>query len=136
MSTVPGSALLSVPLLHTSAIYTKVKLDKNLGNYEKWYHDAKHHLTITHLISYTCRTARTPDPSELITTENWEAYINLAQAVILSALSREEWDFAEPLKEEKVCWDGIIAVTIWLWIMPWCMPAHLHGPLRPMSTYL
>lgn len=27
----------TVPLLHTSAIYTDAKLDKNIGNYKEWY---------------------------------------------------------------------------------------------------
>jgi hypothetical protein len=99
----------SVPLLRTSATYTEVKLDKNLGNYKEWYRHAKHHLTITGLISHALGTARVPDPSEIFATENWEANDNLAQAVILSTLLKEEWDFAEPLRGAKACWDSLIA---------------------------
>jgi transposase InsO family protein len=104
-----SNLLPSVALIRTSAIYTEVKLDKNLGNYKEWYRQAKHHLTITGLISYALGTARTPDPTDIIGTDNWEANDNLAQAVILSTLSKEEWDFAEPLKGAKACWDGVIA---------------------------
>jgi hypothetical protein len=99
----------TVPLLRTSAVYTEAKLDKNLGNYKEWYHHAKHHLTITGLITYALGTARAPGPTELIATENWNANDNLAQAVILSTLSKDEWDFAESLQGAKACWDGLIA---------------------------
>jgi hypothetical protein len=70
-----------------------VKLDKTLGNYKELYHHVKHHPTITSLISHALGTARVPEPSELIATENWKANDNLAQAVSLSTLSKEEWDF-------------------------------------------
>jgi hypothetical protein len=91
----------SVPLLRTSATYTEVKLDKNLGNYKEWYCNAKHHLTITDLISYALGTARVPDPLEILASENWQANDNLTQAVILSTLSKDKWDFAEPLQGAK-----------------------------------
>ena len=97
----------TVPLLRTSAVYTDAKLDKNLGNYKECH--AKHHLTITGLISYALGTTRAPGPMELIATENWNANDNLTQAVILSTLSKDEWDFAESLQGAKACWDGLIA---------------------------
>jgi hypothetical protein len=106
-NTTPASVP-TVPLLRMSAIYTEGKLDKNQGNHKEWYRHAKHHLTITGLISYALGAARIPDPTDLIVSENWQANDNLAQAVILFTLSKDEWDFAEPLPGAKACWDGLI----------------------------
>jgi hypothetical protein len=90
-------------------MYTKAKLDKNLGNYKEWYHHAKHYLTITGLLNYALGTARVPDATDIIGVENWNTNDTLAQALILSTLSKDEWDFAEPLQGAKACWDGLIA---------------------------
>jgi mannitol-1-phosphate/altronate dehydrogenase len=90
-------------------VYTEVKLDKNSGNYKEWYQQAKNYLTIAGLISHALSTARTPGPANIIGTENWLENDNLAQAVILSTLLKEEWDFAEPLKGAKACWNSLIA---------------------------
>jgi len=141
MATTPSLPTSSVPLLRTSVVYTDAKIDKNLGNYKEWFRHARHYLTLTGLISYALGTTRVPDPSELSAFENWQSNDSLAHALIPLTLSKDEWDFAEPIQGAKACWDALCCVirmrgrsTRYNYCrMPWAFnaPRSVHLLLQP-----